>query len=1005
MNIQPELQAPASQRVAAAASVAGLAPAAMKAAPGSYRHPLFACGLAMAVAAASAALYADGGSTWQARAMAPGLAAVLALSVHWLQSGPLQPAGYWLSLAWFQLFQRRSSSPASLRDLWRWAREDGKQRERAAWFRHGLEFCGPAATIRLLSPRLFSGFGLLASLALALLSSQGLDRRLAQALRATPLEDAAPLCGVVLGCLLGAASLFLFLGWPHRLATARMEGRLDRETERRILGFGASWPAMLVLLALGAVLNSADTDAALNLEGILALIWMPARVDIMVLIVAAGLSTLVYAQASFRDITRSDGARELLVVVPDSGSGNTDRSDGLRLLLHALCVRWTTDGRGPVTLIAPPAADLVGEHLEMTAATGREKLLFPNLEVQIGDWSQTVPPPERWLALPVRQLHPSPSLLYSALRILHGGSAGSQGQGAVAVLLLTDSVDAIRKLLAAIPLSVSGVAWLGAPENAPSFTSIAIRPIGTVASLDDAAALARELLDSDRFATKPAPVQQSPATAAEIPSVSLEPTDVAGKRAAADSDKPSPVAQTVSPKGSSSAPSLQAVPLHTLRHSAGVRCAAFSPDGQCVVTAGDDGSARIWNAQTGTLMGKSMKHGQGVATASFSSDGQKVVTASDDGSAIIWDAESGKALGEPLLHGSPVTAAAFSPDGRQVATASMDHTAKLWDAASGTAPGAPLKHELSVSAVAFSPDGGRLLTASGDRSARLWDAATGAPLGTPMQHASAVHAAAFSPDGQRIVTASADGVVQLWDAATGQPLGDPMKHRDTTRAAAFSPEGRRLVIASDAGTVYVRDAASGAPIVEPLQHRHIVSSVSFSPDGARVLTSSLDNTAVIWSLPRTEQPSDSRPPRIFVSYYSGYREYTSVLVEAMQKLGLEVMHDRDLRAGDPLDETLTRMLDQADVFVAIVGSVTASRPMPMREINRAFEQGKTIIPVMVDHFEQPEMLLKFYAANTEDGQIRYLSELSGKDLAETLLNTARRIQQAVERSDSTRKRT
>ena len=69
-----------------------------------------------------------------------------------------------------------------------------------------------------------------------------------------------------------------------------------------------------------------------------------------------------------------------------------------------------------------------------------------------------------------------------------------------------------------------------------------------------------------------------------------------------------------------------------------------------------------------------------LSSAQFSPDGQRVVTASDDKTARLWDAASGKPIGEPMKHEGDVNSAQFSPDGQRVVTASQDNTARLWDA-------------------------------------------------------------------------------------------------------------------------------------------------------------------------------------------------------------------------------------------------------------------------------------------------------------------------------------
>ena len=54
------------------------------------------------------------------------------------------------------------------------------------------------------------------------------------------------------------------------------------------------------------------------------------------------------------------------------------------------------------------------------------------------------------------------------------------------------------------------------------------------------------------------------------------------------------------------------------------------------------------------------------------------MTASDDGTARLWDAESGETLDELEGHTSWVRTASFSPDGARVVTASRDSTARVW---------------------------------------------------------------------------------------------------------------------------------------------------------------------------------------------------------------------------------------------------------------------------------------------------------------------------------------
>ena len=72
-------------------------------------------------------------------------------------------------------------------------------------------------------------------------------------------------------------------------------------------------------------------------------------------------------------------------------------------------------------------------------------------------------------------------------------------------------------------------------------------------------------------------------------------------------------------------------------HTISLKSAAFSPDGQHVVTASHDSTARVWKATTGTLVATLQGHTGSVYSAAFSPDGQHVVTASHDSNARLWD--------------------------------------------------------------------------------------------------------------------------------------------------------------------------------------------------------------------------------------------------------------------------------------------------------------------------------------------------------------------------------
>jgi WD40 repeat protein len=72
-------------------------------------------------------------------------------------------------------------------------------------------------------------------------------------------------------------------------------------------------------------------------------------------------------------------------------------------------------------------------------------------------------------------------------------------------------------------------------------------------------------------------------------------------------------------------------------HAAGVTGVAFSPDGQRLVSAGDDWVVRVWSVKTGKELCTLRGHGDRVYSVGFSPDGRRVVSASYDRSVKVWE--------------------------------------------------------------------------------------------------------------------------------------------------------------------------------------------------------------------------------------------------------------------------------------------------------------------------------------------------------------------------------
>jgi len=288
----------------------------------------------------------------------------------------------------------------------------------------------------------------------------------------------------------------------------------------------------------------------------------------------------------------------------------------------------------------------------------------------------------------------------------------------------------------------------------------------------------------------------------------------------------------------------------------------FTPNGDLLASADEDGVINLWSTQTGNRLrtiSRYVENPEAIYSLTFDHTGKLLAAASKDKAIRIWNVEAlltNETIDEPtdtfIDNTAPVMSVAFPSKKPELealkhtlVSGGYDRKVRLFDVVSKECKEL-YEHSGWVWSVAFSPFGKWVASGSEDRTVIIWNVERGEIEAVLREPAGMVLSLTFSPDEQTLAIGAADGTIRLWNIPQRQYQNFLSKGDFWVRAVDFTSDSEQLISCDDGAKIQLWDIQNNNRLKTWQGHVNAVRAVVIPCSGkdSQIIISCGDDTLV-----------------------------------------------------------------------------------------------------------------------------------------------------------------